>query len=810
LRLADVARIWQQAGVSVVPILANRTKRPAVQWGEYQAHAPTLNQIDEWWGNGHGYGLALVCGPVSGNMEMTEIEGRACGAESMASINEAMLRLGAAHIWDLLSGHRGYSEMSPSGGIHLLYRVSDHEVPGNKKIASVGTGPDTLVLAETRGAGGYVIVAPTSGLCHPSGEAWVMINGNYGVLPTITWEERCLIHEALRQALHEGEGDEAPLPNQNVAIPAPTPVLSGNMSPGDHFEATVDWADILEPHGWTFHSRNNHERWWTRPGKDRRDGHSATTGHRHDRERLYVFSSSTIFDTGNPYTKFGAFAVLNHGGDHREAAVALRRQGYGISETTPVQLLSPMDGELDEPQYLNNDTGNAQYLFDRVRDRFRFVAEEQQTIAWDGRVWRPDLKKELEYAFTTMAQERYYQAQGDKENQKRWLSAGNKDKINAACSVVRAIPGFTVSTEELNPVRRLVNLRNGVLDLENGEMRPHDPSFMMTQMMGASFDPEAQCPRFDDFMARVLPDEDMRRYVQRALGYTLLGEADQRCLFLIHGPSGTGKSTLMEIMEMVFGDYGMAAPTGTFRAGGRDGGPLNDLHTIRGCRFVSTSETNERTAYDEDLLKRLTGRDAIQSRELYQKFQSWRPQCTIWLATNHAPRFNSDDDAIWRRAKMVPFTTVLTGSGEIFGYAEKVLAQELDGIFNWLLAGLHDFQAFGLEEPGEVQDAATDLRMQSDPVARFVDDKLSDGVLVRGGGQIRTVELYTMYLEWNRATGERALGSRRFANRLQSNFPDVNLIKENGAVSWDGIQRGTGVSILGSIVPTGSWFPRDD
>ena len=77
MRLADVARTWRESGVSVVPILSNKTKRPAVRWAEYQAEAPTLNQVDEWWSNGKSYGLALICGALSGNLEMTEIEGRA-------------------------------------------------------------------------------------------------------------------------------------------------------------------------------------------------------------------------------------------------------------------------------------------------------------------------------------------------------------------------------------------------------------------------------------------------------------------------------------------------------------------------------------------------------------------------------------------------------------------------------------------------------------------------------------------------------------------------------------------------------------
>jgi P4 family phage/plasmid primase-like protien len=228
---------------------------------------------------------------------------------------------------------------------------------------------------------------------------------------------------------------------------------------------------------------------------------------------------------------------------------------------------------------------------------------------------------------------------------------------------------------------------------------------------------------------------------------------------------------------------------------------------LRDKRFVSTSETNEHTAYNEDLIKRLTGRDQIQSRELYQKFQHWSPRCTIWLATNHPPRFSSDDDAIWRRAKVVPFHTVLLGEGEVADYAHNVLAKELDGIFNWVLAGLKAYQEQGLQEPLQVQEAAREVRLLSDPVARFLEDRISDGVLVRDPVQrIRSMDLYTMYTEWAKQTGERALGSRRFSNRISSAYQDINTTRVQGNYYWQGLGRAHGVSVLGMIP---AWVERE-
>lgn len=806
MTVAAAARVWTDAGVSCIPIQANQTKRPACRWGDYQVRAPELGQVDEWWGNGSAYGLALICGKVSGNLEMVELEGRAASGEMITEIVNRCDELNIGHIWDLLNSSLGYSEMSPSGGLHLLYRISDHDVPGNTKIASNEAG---LVLAETRGEGGYVIVAPTPGTCHPSGEAWMKVNGDYGHLPEITWYERCRLHEALQLALDKSPRPISTPPPAPVALPTGPPstgLSATGLTPGDAFEEKVTWNEILEPHGWRVESVTGQETKWTRPGKDPRLGASATTGYANDRDRLYVFSTSTTFDAQTPYTKFAVYAFLNHDGNFSAAAAELRRQGYGDPlEHQDLDLWEPL--ELDTgPTYHRfeaNDIGIRDQLAVRLAGRFHYLAEEKDFICWDGVKWATDQRYRIEFEYTEMVRELAQQARaaGDETWVKWWTKAGNRSRTEAAIKSLRAVPGFTVTTDELNDDRRRINVQNGILDLAAGRLDPHDPGRKMTRVMGASYDPTATCPSFDGFIERVLPDPEMRAYVQRALGYSMLGDADQRSLFLVCGPSGTGKSTLMATMELVFGDYGVPAPSGTLRAAGREGSsPSNDLHMLRGKRFVSTSETNEHTAFNEDLIKRLTGRDQIQSRQLYQHFQTWSPVCAIWLATNHPPRFSSDDDAIWRRAKIIPFHTVLLGDGEVPDYAHNVLAHEKDGILNWLLAGLRDYLAGGLREPDEVKDMASEVRLQSDPVSRFLEDYLSDGLLVQDSAQsVRTSELYTMYQEWARRLGERTLGSRRFMNRVLSSYPDLSTARVQGNYYWKGVGRGSGVSVLGTF-----------
>lgn len=807
MNVSDVARIWQAAGVSVIPILANQTKRPAIRWSPYIATAPTLDEVHQWWGNGHPWGLALICGAVSGNLEMTEVEGRAMDSDSLTEIMNRVDELGARHIWELLSGPEGFTETSPSGGIHFLYRISDHEVPGNTKIAQKAQDEDgnRLCLVETRGHGGYVITAPTSGICHPSGEAWQLLAGKYGQLPMITWQERNLFHEALRLALDESPtssvtGSQLALPTGNGPVAPARPLVAtatttGALSPGDDFESRVDWYDILAPQGWRVSRKGpGLEREWTRPGKDPRDGISATTGRANDRDRLYVFSTSTQFEAEVPYTKFGAYALLHHNGDHHAAAQALVRLGYGERPATitideVVFRAEVTAGEPVKPTTLD-DVGNGMRFKAHIEGRYRWIFEEKKWYRWDGVRWIPDHDDGIVREFIAMTEVMAAEAlvNGDKVLAKWAKTSRMMGRLQAGINMVKSM-GLTYSSADWGPNRHLLNLPNGTLDLHSGELLPHDKENLQVHLAGAVHDPQAQCPRFEEFMEAAIPDPVMRAYTQRALGYSMLGDADQRALFVLYGPSGTGKSTLIETMQHVFGSYGTTAQAGTFRSIKNEKTPTNDLHELRGRRFVTSSETAEGANFDEELLKRLTGRDQVRSRALYQESVEWTPECTLWLATNNAPRFNSDDNAIWSRVKLIPLTTVFLGKEQVFDYARSILAPEAAGILNWLLEGLRMFQLQGLGEPDQLTQLTSDHRVNSDSVARFVADKLADGSYVESG-RIKASDIYTGYAEWCRQVGERSLGSRRFMNRMESAMPQYPKIRdESGVWIYQGLSR---------------------
>lgn len=297
------------AGYSVIPIRPDGSKAPATPWKTYTQHRATTDQIHAWF-TADANDVAVVQGATSGNAELIELEGRA--VHHLQELRDLAHDTGLGDLWDTIT--RGWVETSPSGGIHLHLR-STHPIAGNTKLARDHTN---TVLAETRGEGGYVIVAPSRH--HPTGNQWNRLVGGPDTTPTFSPDQIEALH-ALFSTL-----DTSP---QRDATPTPTPAppADGRTRPGDDFEQRTDWADILTPHGWTLATTRGATRYWTRPGKT--FGISATTGHATDRDRLYVFSSSTPFTPETSHTKLYAYATLNHGGNMSAAAKELARLGYG-------------------------------------------------------------------------------------------------------------------------------------------------------------------------------------------------------------------------------------------------------------------------------------------------------------------------------------------------------------------------------------------------------------------------------------------------------------------------------------------------
>ena len=286
-----------EEGLCVVPPREDGSKAPLGQWRQYRTERPSRDQLRHWYSDGLS-GIGIVCGAVSGNLESVDFETKDIYAQVVTLAQETGLQSLVERV------ENGYLEESPAG-IHWLWRCS--EIAGNTKLAR---GADEKILIETRGEGGYIIVAPSSGPVHPTGSSYNRVNGSFSTIPRITIEEREALLELARSFDQSTRPEEA--------------TEAGR--PGDDYNNKASWSGILPQHGWTAVFTVGDVTHWRRPGKSQ--GTSATTGYG-ESDLLYVFSSNTVFAAEKSYSKFAAYTTLEHQGDYRKAAAELATRGFG-------------------------------------------------------------------------------------------------------------------------------------------------------------------------------------------------------------------------------------------------------------------------------------------------------------------------------------------------------------------------------------------------------------------------------------------------------------------------------------------------
>ena len=309
--LLTIAEQAVDAGISVVPPRTDGTKAPLGSWRTFQERLPYLQELDDWYRTDENPGIGVVCGHVSGNLECLDFDRHSAYNEFIERARET----GLSELVDRIEA--GYLERTPKGR-HWLWRCS--EISGNTKLAN---NENQEILIETRGEGGYVIVAPSSGSIHPSGEPYELLSGSIDTITAITPDERGLLLDLARSFDY-------------IARRADLRPLESGFRPGDHFNAETAWSELLGPAGWREMGVRDGVTSWQRPGKT--IGISATTNYG-GADLFHVFTSSTDFQPDTSYSKFGAYTLLHHQGDYSAAAAALRADGFG--SPTPILAADP-------------------------------------------------------------------------------------------------------------------------------------------------------------------------------------------------------------------------------------------------------------------------------------------------------------------------------------------------------------------------------------------------------------------------------------------------------------------------------------
>lgn len=411
------------------------------------------------------------------------------------------------------------------------------------------------------------------------------------------------------------------------------------------------------------------------------------------------------------------------------------------------------------------DFGNAERFSDFARYHFRFVPEWKKWITWNGYHWAVDRENRVRVTARDMARLVFSLADKivDSDIRKAYLSNARKCESDKGIKSLLGLaePLLTVSAAALDANPRLLNCRNGTLDLATGELRPHNSADFITRMANLYYDPAATCPQWLAFLEVIMGGNlALIAYLQRALGYSLTGLTSEQCLFLLHGTGANGKSTLIEVVRGIIGEYGRQTEFSTFIER-KNPSVRNDIARLQGARFVAASEVGESKWLDEALVKQVTGGDTISARYLYGEYFEFVPMFKIWLAANHKPQIRGTDNGIWRRIHLIPFNVTIPPEQRDKNLVAKLMT-EASGILLWMANGCREWYRAGLQMPAEVEGATKDYRDEEDTVAQFI----ADHCIVEPNAFVGVTPMFAEYIKWCDSTSQRPLSAREFGDRL--------------------------------------------
>ncbi|PKR82587.1 phage/plasmid primase, P4 family [Heyndrickxia camelliae] len=408
------------------------------------------------------------------------------------------------------------------------------------------------------------------------------------------------------------------------------------------------------------------------------------------------------------------------------------------------------------------ELGNAERIAYEYGHVIKYVSDIGWLI-WDGKRWKIDTKKEIE-RITAKVLRGLYKSEDEAETKWARMCERRNIRMNSIKDLMPLVPG---EREEFDRHKYLFNVENGIVDLKTGKLQPHDRELGLTKITHIEFDENAKCPTWTVFLDQIFKgDKELIDYMQRLIGYSLTGDISEQSMYFLVGGGSNGKSTFINTIKKLMGDYGAQTKSDTFIKK-KDTGANNDIARLVNSRFVSAVESEEGEKLQESLVKTITGGEPILARFLRQEYFEFIPEFKVFFTTNHKPIIGGVDDGIWRRVKIIPFTLNLKPHERDKKLEEK-LSFELPGILNWAIEGCLKWQQDGLHEPKVVVDATGNYKEEMDILAPFLNEICYIDEPKNEAIKIEAKELYNVYDNWCFKSGERTLGNRAFYRMLET------------------------------------------
>lgn len=432
-----------------------------------------------------------------------------------------------------------------------------------------------------------------------------------------------------------------------------------------------------------------------------------------------------------------------------------------------------------DKRYSYDDTGNAERLKDLFGDNIRFNYTSNSWMYYDGKRWKHDdtgrMKILADKVVENMKNEKLFLADGvdqedmEKYRYRHWKDSRNHNKkVNMMKECEHLLP---VTNETFDNDFNLFNVQNGFINLIKGQLSEHERSNYFTKISNVEYTDKADCPKWDEFLDDIfLGNQELVRFIQRAVGYSLSGHTSEQVLFVLYGNGRNGKSVFLDILNEVFGNYSTNIQPQAIMASKNNSDASPEIAKLDGARLVTTTEPNEGERFDEGLLKQLTGGDRVSARKLYENEFEFTPQFKLWMATNHKPYVRGRDEGIWRRFVIIPFDKQIP-LHEIDRDLTKKLKRELPAIMRWCVDGFLEWQRIGLSEPAIIKEQRDEYRTEMDSISAFIEECCETDYKFK----ISASELFSAYDNWAKRNNQHKMTNVKFAAEMLKKFERTTI-----------------------------------
>lgn len=428
--------------------------------------------------------------------------------------------------------------------------------------------------------------------------------------------------------------------------------------------------------------------------------------------------------------------------------------------------------------YTFDDMGNAERFVDLFGENVRYCYTEKKWYFYNSMRWSVDnlgvILRMADKCVEAMKAEAKLYLQADEESggdmakafEKHMKSSrSNKSKKAMLNEIEHHLPILPI---QMDRYKMALNTPSGIINLKNGDVKAHNPEYYFTKITSVDCAEAADCPRWLAFLDDIFAgDKDLIRYIQKAVGYSLTGSTAEQCAFFLYGTGRNGKSTFIDVIRDVFGDYAANIQPETIMVKSSQSNAINsDIARLKGARLVTSVEPNEGVRLNEGLLKQLTGDDTVTARKLYSEEFEFKPEFKLWMATNHKPIIRGTDTGIWRRIHMIPFNVQIPEDKVDKNLTHKLKA-EMAGIFKWCIDGCLMWQREGLQMPAAVLKSVREYRREMDVISAFIEDKCTLE------GTVQASMLYAAYASWADSNNEYCMSNTKFSTELAKRFEKI-------------------------------------